>query len=796
MPTLVLALLSGALAASPGSRVAASDGCAPPGLSTLREWQAPPLPPEFQQNAQTVTLLADSQRKMGDSYQLHGHVVVSYRDLQLTADDVTYNDMTGEAVARGHVTLVDQRAHLHADEAHYNVETARGWLTHARGYVHAAVRARPRMLITENPFYLRAERVDKVDENVYTLERGRVTACEDEKRGWSVAARYARLEPGNRVITRGDVFHLLGVPIFYAPVLVDSLARNPRQTGFLLPEIGNSGQKGWILGDAFFWAINPSADLLLGLENYSLRGLARIGRLRARPSKDSDLTVNYFGINDRGIGAGRLLRAPGDSVRATGHDDNLGGGFRGVLDVDYINSLAFRLTFTDNFTQAVTSEARQEGFVSKDFASYTLGVYASRYQDFLCAALPGQTCPAVPGGAAGKSIVIRQAPSFSFAGMDQQVGSSPFYFAVDASADGVARIEPGFSTPDISERLDAHPQVTLRTRPLLGFYFTPTLGMELTRYGTSLKPNGDPLTRWLGEFSFDLRPPSFERVFAQPYRHHRFKHVLEPDIRYDLVRAHNPEEVLDIVRFDQVDIRAETNEIEYSLTNTLFMRKDPPDTPGEMPQARELLSLRLTQKYYFDPTFGGALLPGQKIVWDPTVSLTGFAFAEGRRLSPVVSVLKFSPFSNYDTEVRADFSPNGGGVLNAGITSRVKSGPWGVGVTDFFINRTAAGLITPPSAGASPATPPSFNLLRTVVSYGEINRKGLSAALGLDYNLAQGLANSVVSQASYNFGCFALDFEYRRFALGVLRRENQFRIALSLANVGSVGNLRPRERLY
>src|SRR6266567_4844984 len=100
-------------------------------------------------------------------------------------------------------------------------------------------------------------------------------------------------------------------------------------------------------------------------------------------------------------------------------------------------------------------------------------------------------------------------------------------------------------------------------------------------------------------------------------------------------------------------------------------RKDSPDASGQLPQARDVISLRLTQKYYFDPTFGGALLPGKNVVWDPTISLTGFAFAQGRRLSPVVTVLKVAPSPNYDAELRADFNPNGGGVLNAGITSRV-----------------------------------------------------------------------------------------------------------------------------
>jgi hypothetical protein len=47
-----------------------------------------------------------------------------------------------------------------------------------------------------------------------------------------------------------------------------------------------------------------------------------------------------------------------------------------------------------------------------------------------------------------------------------------------------------------------------------------------------------------------------------------------------------------------------------------------------------------------------------------------------------------------------------------------------------------------------------------------------------------------------NFGCFGLDFEHRRFALGTLQRENQFRAALSLADVGTFGNLKPRERSY
>ena len=54
--------------------------------------------------------------------------------------------------------------------------------------------------------------------------------------------------------------------------------------------------------------------------------------------------------------------------------------------------------------------------------------------------------------------------------------------------------------------------------------------------------------------------------------------------------------------------------------------------------ARELVTWEFAQKYFFDPTFGGALVPGQRNVFDSTVDLTGIAFlTEPRRFSPVIS---------------------------------------------------------------------------------------------------------------------------------------------------------------
>jgi LPS-assembly protein len=301
--------------------------------------------------------------------------------------------------------------------------------------------------------------------------------------------------------------------------------------------------------------------------------------------------------------------------------------------------------------------------------------------------------------------------------------------------------------------------------------------------------------------------------------------VIEPDIVYRLVKARNSEELANVVRYDDLDILCQTNEVEYSLTNTILARKDAPAGTTDKPQAQELISWRISQKYYFDPTFGGVLGSNNPIVWEPTLSLTGFHFIPGRRLSPVVSDLKVAPFSFYDTELKLDLSPNGQGILDAGITSHIRHGIYGLAFTDFYINKdTYISLLsrtasTPSATTTSSPTPMSFaeylllpphptttttsttpttsyHLLNALATFGDFDRKGLSGALGVNYNLVQKIVAGGVAQLSYNFGCFGLNVEYQRYSLTTLRIENVYRIAISFANVGTFGNFKPRDRLY
>ena len=68
--------------------------------------EAPSPPVSYSKKPQEeATIRAVQQEKHGDVWNLRGDAEIDYKDLILHADQITYNDATGEAVATGHVTL-------------------------------------------------------------------------------------------------------------------------------------------------------------------------------------------------------------------------------------------------------------------------------------------------------------------------------------------------------------------------------------------------------------------------------------------------------------------------------------------------------------------------------------------------------------------------------------------------------------------------------------------------------------------------------------------------------------------
>ena len=73
--------------------------------------------------------------------------------------------------------------------------------------------------------------------------------------------------------------------------------------------------------------------------------------------------------------------------------------------------------------------------------------------------------------------------------------------------------------------------------------------------------------------------------------------------------------------------------------------------------------------------------------------------------------------------------------------------------------------------------------------------RGWNAAFNAIYDYRVGVLQFANTQITYNTDCCGFSVQYRRFSFGT-RNENQFRVAFSIANLGSFGTLRRQERFF
>jgi len=743
-------------------------------------------------------LEAKTQSRQGDTTVADGDVDIRYGGTRLRADHVEYNDKTNEAVATGHVLLDYGSEHLEASQAHYNVSTGHGLFQDVHGTFKIDRQPNPEVLLTENPLYFQAGTVERFAGDLYFVHRAWITICDPAQPTWQFFASNATIRLDRTVAFVNANFRLFRVPLVWLPYATAPAGRKVRQTGLLIPDIGQSSRKGFILGDAFYFAPLTWMDATLGAQFMSRRGVLERGSFRAKPFENTSIQYTYFGVDDRGLLNPDGTRSPqgGEQQRLEVHS-LLPHGWRFVTDYNQLSSLTFRLAFADTFGEATNAEVRSAIFLTNNFRGFSLNFAGLNDKSFLTLPVSAtSTTPAVPA----TSVVLRNVPEARFGSVEQSPWKKlPVYFGLEAFAGFVDRSDQNINTPDFVGRYEIAPRVTfpLHFGPWLGA--TTSAALRATRYGASLDAAGNVSTQTISrntaEVTVELRPPTFERIFgggeAKTGKSRRFKHTIDPEITYRYVTGVN--DFARFIRFDSDATLSNTSEAEYGVTQRLY-RKDGDDQP------EELLSWRLVQKHYFDPTFGGAIINGQRNVFQALDSLSPFAFAfSPRNWSPIVSDFKINPGGPYDLEQILQYDSQVQRLVTIGTLVKVK--PYReifATVAYFRLNNNPVLSQLPP---APPPVQPLFqqplsNQIRLLGGYGSETRKGFNFITGVGYDFTNKILQSQVVQASYNGGCCGLALEYRRINLGQVRTENQFRVAFIVANIGTFGNLRHRDKIF
>ena len=694
----------------------------------------------------TVVLLSEEQEQVArNQYHAQGRVQITYQDTLITGDSLDYNNDTREGVMTGHVRFSEQKQWLICSRAEFNLATKTGTFYDASGF-------------TDRDFRVTGRTIVKTGPDTYRIEEGSGTTCQQKTPKWNLGASLINLRVDSTARMHRAIFKVKGIPVFYFPYLIFPMEKKTRSSGFIPFHTGSSTSKGRVFSDGYYQTLGQSADVLIYGDYFSLRGLAVGGILKLRPNPDTHFNLEVYGIQDKLKQGGVQLTVDGTSY--------LGNDWKAVARVNISSSFTFRQAFADSFRAATVSQERATAFLNRNYESLTTNISFEREEVLFPT----------------RSLVVRKLPSLEFLSLGTPLGHSPFIFSFQSSIEGVSRADSLMQTPRLVQRMDLFPRLTMRLPSWGGFSLVPSIGGRETYYGAQLSDASasgianQSLQRRYADFSLDLRMPELERDFSGSWLG-SFEHRVEPFVVYR--RIYGIRDLNKTIRFDEEDAIADTNEIEYGIFNRFYKQKQ---TSAGTQEKYEFMFLGLTQKYYLDPSFGGAFQPGQSNAFYPMDSLTGFyQTTTPSNFSPISAEFRMMSRFGLNGEARTDFDPKVQRWRDESYTAMWDRGKLKLSGTYFRIRSADSGMLT-------------SNHVQGSIGYGSTDR-GLSSSLSISYNLRSSQLLNSNTRINYMWDCCGIALEFNQYDLG-LRTESRFSFSFMLKGIGNFGNIKHPESLY
>jgi LPS-assembly protein len=776
-----------------------------------------------------------------------GNVDVRYGEYRLQADKITLIEAEDKMIAEGSVVFDhgdDQR--ITGARGVWNLKTKLGTFEDSTGFTNQTNDG--------TVIYFTADHVERTSLDTIVVKNGMFTACEEAVPKWSFTADEATIKIGDKVKLRNGKFRIKDVPVVPIPYVSIPIRERDRASGFLTPTVGFSAAKGMRISNAWYQTLGRSADATFRGDIYTGRGIGYGLDVRTRANSRSYFDFGFYAVKDRIFGPREDAEHPdqgGSIVYAEGMH-YFTNGWTAAADIRLTSNLAFRQVFSDGVQQIISPIEVSQGFGSKTWDNYTLNLLA-RSQVI--------SIPNV-------RINTKNLPSATFEKRPSRLPFlEPVYFSFRTALDGVSRkdkVDDVFdyrsrtgsdpiATPDFARRFDIYPELTLPITTKY-FNFTATAAMRLTYYSNSFNDMrqvvGRDLLRKYGEFQFDVRPVALARNFYGEGDAFRFRHVIEPFVTYRFVKG--IDNFRRIIRFDEVDTATDTNEVEFGVTNRIYTRRHnaaissglqrlinereaivngngtgrsardvatdagnlqagEAPTPSGTAQPYELFSLTVRGKYFFDETFGGALIRGSRNQIEPITALTFYTFGGlPRRFSPLNIDATYRPERTIFVNSRMDVGVQGDGLRAMSATVGYDT-PMLKLFQTFYYTRAVdliPSLVEPASAlerGAEAGLLPADGVSGAKKEAGTLrgaqwspsvflgNRdSGLygGASVFFDFENRRAARLSPLISSLYTLGyaydCCAIAVQYYTFNVGA-RNENRFVFSFRLNGIGSFG---------
>ena len=510
-----------------------------------------------------------------NQYIARGNVQLSKADKKLTADYIRYDHKNRHALAEGNVVLIVGQDILTGSRLDIDLEKQVGSIENAY------------LFLKENNFHITGDKIEKTGEKTYHIGRATLTTCDGPSPSWKISGRDIKIKEDGSGSAKHAVLKARKVPVLYSPFFYYP-ARKDRQSGFLMPEFGETSRLGYFYNQPFFWAISESADATFYAQYMSNRGIRPGAEFRYILNERSKGAFMLDGFNDDKTDEGGQssndygYRDAGEEVLRTNedrywfrmsHHQPIPLGFFAKLDLDIAKDQDYLRDFREGEMGYEDTNQYFRKVFHRQLDDYNDPVRTNRLN--LNRLWPKFSFNLEPrwNDDTRRNIntneTLQRLPFISLDGEKQKIGDSPFYFDLESQYNYFWRDSDDATR---GQRLDVHPRFYIPFRVQNYATIEPSVGLRGTGYRLD-KDNFDdePDTdKWSHRELFDTRLELFteiERVFnLEGQLFERIKHLIRPQITHEFIPDSKQG---DLPRFDSIDRIDETNKITYALINTL-----------------------------------------------------------------------------------------------------------------------------------------------------------------------------------------------------------------------------------
>ncbi len=438
-----------------------------------------------------------------DELVLKEYVDFKFGDLRLQADLVRYTASTKEAHAEGNVILDQGSARITAESLDYNLETETGMFYGARGFA-------------EPSFYFEAKRVEKISKNELVLHDATFTACTQPIPYWSFKVGHGLVRLDDYAYLHNLSFKVGRATVFFTPYLIWPV-KSDRASGLLFPEFGFSQRGGTVISNAFYWAMRRNMDATFYLDYLSLAGYGTGLEYRYVPSESGRGQLTGYYIRDQIAKNDPRPGVPVDRwVLNYLHNQDFPSGWRLVANANFISDFNYYLDYERDLRLSTNPQALSNLFLTRGWGFYSLNLRGERREQLVNVPVEPIVVGSLFFASEEEAIVRWIEPEIELRGRRQRLGRSPFYLALESSADNFRKGEEGADY----QRLDFFPLFSSQLSPVPWLDVDASLGYRDTHYTKSQRADlgwdGLPDTGDCGEGNGDSADGERDRSSSDP----------------------------------------------------------------------------------------------------------------------------------------------------------------------------------------------------------------------------------------------------------------------------------------